>query len=496
MDAERLQVYAYATAPEAADYVTIMRRLTATLLAEWSAQDLIERGLEVRPEIADSRLRYLAAHGNLIESPREVRVSSIAEYQRQPARYSVTAVGAVVHRQVEEVLAASGGAREVPRELLEAVAAGIDRLVHGAHAEGDLSGRELAELVSTIFLQFEAFATAIADFYSYVGAVLARPDLDGDEWLGFKALLLDYLETIVRSVALHTPAIRRGIARLDPMLDDILLRVDAIDPQLNELRSAAGADIDRARGRSRPDWEELRAWFGEDGDRHAGAAQLRAAAGRAVGTLLVHLKRLNAAGTREESMRRHLLRLAGWFGAASPADAHDLFTAAFRLHGARHFGVVLDDEVGALVPATASWWTAPTAPVPVSLIERGDRTSRGRTVRVADHSAQRARLLAGRQRAEVARRGAIGELAAAADRLPEVRLSPDAFGVVLELLASAAADRDGHTGRLVDSGIELRLEQADADHTTVIRSTSGSLTLHGQRPVLIVASRPTAEASA
>ncbi len=368
MDAERLQVYAYATAPEAADYVTIMRRLTATLLAEWSAQDLIERGLEVRPEIADSRLRYLAAHGNLIESPREVRVSSIAEYQRQPARYSVTAVGAVVHRQVEEVLAASGGAREVPRELLEAVAAGIDRLVHGAHAEGDLSGRDLAELVSTIFLQFEAFATAIADFYSYVGAVLARPDLDGDEWLGFKALLLDYLETIVRSVALHTPAIRRGIARLDPMLDDILLRVDAIDPQLNELRSAAGADIDRARGRSRPDWEELRAWFGEDGDRHAGAAQLRAAAGRAVGTLLIHLKRLNAAGTREESMRRHLLRLAGWFGAASPADAHDLFTAAFRLHGARHFGVVLDDEVGALVPATASWWTAPTAPVPVSLI--------------------------------------------------------------------------------------------------------------------------------
>ena len=134
----------------------------------------------------------------------------------------MSAIGAVVHRQVEEVLAASGGAREVPRELLAAVAAGIDRLVVGAGPEGGLASADVAEFVTTIFLQFEAFATAIADFYSYVGAVLARPDLDGDEWLGFKSLLLDYLETIVRSVALHTPNIRRGIERLDPMLDDVL----------------------------------------------------------------------------------------------------------------------------------------------------------------------------------------------------------------------------------------------------------------------------------
>ena len=110
VDVERLEVYAYATAPEAADYVAIMRRFTATLLADWSAHDLIARGVDVRPEVLDARLRFLAAHGNLIESPREVRVSSIAEYQRQPARYAVSAIGAVVHRQVEEVLAASGGA--------------------------------------------------------------------------------------------------------------------------------------------------------------------------------------------------------------------------------------------------------------------------------------------------------------------------------------------------------------------------------------------------
>ena len=60
LDVERLQVYAYATVPEAADYVAIMRLFTATLLAEWSANDLVERGVEVRPEVIDARLRFLA----------------------------------------------------------------------------------------------------------------------------------------------------------------------------------------------------------------------------------------------------------------------------------------------------------------------------------------------------------------------------------------------------------------------------------------------------
>ena len=354
---------------------------------------------------------------------------------------------------------------------------------------------KLAELVTTIFLQFEAFATAIADFYSYVGAVLARPDLEGDEWLGFKRLLLDYLDTIVRSVTLHTPAIRRGIARLDPMLDDILARVDRADPELAALRASSDGAVSRARGRARSDWQELRAWFGEDGEREAGAAQLRAAAGRAVGTLLVHLKRLNASSTREESMRRHLLRLAGWFAAAAPSDAHDLFTATFGLHGVRHFGIPLPDEIESFVPASTSWWNAPSAPVPVSLVERGDRTSRGRTVRAADHSAQRRRLLDERTREEAARKRAIAELAASAAALHDIRLSADALGVLLELIASASADRTHHTGRLIDGALELRLEPMGATDTTTIRSTAGTITMQAQRAVIVVG-ETAAEASA
>jgi len=90
-----------------------MRLFVGALLAERSAHDLVERGIDLPVAAIDQRLRYLEQNGNLLASPREVRVTSIAEYQRQPARYTATSLGVRVHRQVEEVLAATG--RSMPR---------------------------------------------------------------------------------------------------------------------------------------------------------------------------------------------------------------------------------------------------------------------------------------------------------------------------------------------------------------------------------------------
>lgn len=358
-EAERLRLYSYATAPEAASYVAIMRLFVDALLAEWSAQDLVERGIDLPSPVVDERLRYLERNGNLLSSPREVRVTSIAEYQRQPARYTATSLGVRVHRQVEEVLAAAGGAREVPRELLAAVAHRLGALA--AMSPDELAATEpatMAETVSTMFVQFETFAAAVTDFYSYVGSVLARADLDDEEWLGFKHLLLDYLETIVESVTRHTAAIRLALDRLEPVLDVVVERATAADPALERLRAASpgGEAVERARGRSAGDWKELRAWFGAAGDRSSGAHQLRAAAVRAVGALLPNVKRMNAASSRETSLRRHFVRLAGWFDAATPEEAHVLFTSAFAMYGARHLGVALDPGDAEALPATTSWW--------------------------------------------------------------------------------------------------------------------------------------------
>ena len=481
---ERLRLYAYATAPGSADYVAIMRLFTRSLLVEWSARDVAERGIELPLEAIEQRLRYLQENGNLLASPREVRVTSIAEYQRQPARYTATTLGVRVHRQVEEVLAAAGGAREVPRELLAAVAHRLVALADlGSAGIGATPPADLLETTTTLFLQYATFAGAVTDFYTYVGSVLARADLDDDEWLGFKHLLLDYLETIVEAISRHTPTIRHALGRLEPSLDLLLARLAAADADVVALRAASpgGEGVEQAVGRTRQDWAEMGTWFGADGDRSSGAQQVRAAAGRAVGALLANVKRMNASSSRETSLRRHFLRLAGWFDAATPHDAHVLATSAFALYGARHLGVALDGAIAEALPASTSWWQAPPAPVPVSIRERGDRNPRGRVVRTPDHGAQKQRLLDARRRDDERRAAAIDELAAVGHRLGAVRLSGPAMAVVLELLGLATAklgtDLAATDATLVDAALTLWLEPAEGDLT--LRSPIGDLTVEG-----------------
>jgi uncharacterized protein (TIGR02677 family) len=499
LQAERLRLYSYATAPESGSYVAIMRMFAGALLADWSAQDLVERGLEVPAAVVEERLRYLEQHGNLLASPREVRVTSIAEYQRQPARYTATSLGIRVHRQVEEVMAAAGGAREVPRELLAAVAQRLTTLA--TLSPTDLAAADpaaVAETVSTLFLQFETFAAAVTDFYSYVGSVVVRADLEDDEWLGFKHLLLDYLETIVQSVARNTPAIRLALDRLAPNVPLLVERATAADPALEALRAATlhaatlgGEGVERTRGRSVDDWAALRAWFGAAGDRTSGSSELRAAAVRAVGALLANVKRMNAASSRETSLRRHFLRLARWFDAATPDEAHVLFTSAFGLYGARHLGVLLDPDVADALPATTSWWQAPAAPVAVSMRERGDRTPRGRIARAVDHSAQKRRLAAESGLAGQRREQAVAELLAVGDRLDGVRISAAAFEVLVELLGRATArlgpDLAGATAALIDAGLVLWMEPCDGP--TTVRSATGDLTVHGFRLAVTASGR-------
>lgn len=464
-DSDRLELYRYLSAPEAQDYLAIMGRFAAGLLAEWSAEDLAAEGLDLPAETIASRCRFLAEKGNLIVSPREVRVKSIAEYQSQPVRYTVSALGARLQREVEAFLAATGGAREVPRELLALVTDGLASLDAPADPE------TLAGAILTIFTQFDEFSRSVTDFYTYIGSVLARADLDGEEWVGFKRLLLDYLESIVESVRRHAPAITASLERLRPELPALLERAAQSDPSFAALESSSpgGELAERARGRKESDWDQLHAWFAGQG-----ARQLRDAAQQAVGTLLASLKRINASASRETSLRRHFLKLAGWFDASSPETCHAIATAAFGLYGSRHLGVALDADVAEAVPAAASWWSSPRAPVPVSLRERGERVMRGRTAVAYDHRAQRERLAAAREQEAARRATACSELLAVGERLNTARLSAPAMRLVLELLGAAAS---AGGSRLPDHPVGLVATPTEGSF--VVHSAMGDLSIDG-----------------
>jgi uncharacterized protein (TIGR02677 family) len=478
VDPDRLKLYRYVTAPEAADYLAIMDRFTDALFAEWSAQDVIAHGVDLPVDTVVARCRYLADNGNLLLSPREVRVTTIAEYQSQPARYTVSALGARLHREVTAFLAVTGGAREVPRELLALVAEGLARLDPGGEPES------LAGAVSTIFGQFHEFAASVTDFYTYIGSVLTRSDLDGEEWAGFKGLLLDYLESIVESVRRHGHAISDCLALLRPELPRLLDRISESDGAFAALQAASpgGEDVERARGRTRVDWDQLEAWF-----IGPGARQLRDAAHRAVGAMLTSLKRINASATNEVSLRRHYLKLATWFDAAAPLDAHALAAAAFGLYGVRHLGVVLDEDIAEAVPATMSWWRAPRAPVPVSQRERGDRAARGSASRPPDHTSQKRLLLAARAAEAQRRESACSELLAVGGHLAEARLSGGAMSVLLELLSNATSD-----GQATLPDHDVRLRVTASPESMQITSDLGDLVVEKRALVIGPASAASA----
>jgi hypothetical protein len=76
----------YLTVPERAVYLSIMRLFTASLMANLSAQQVVEElagsGLDLPLDTAVSRLNQLVGWANLLPSSHTVRVKSIEEYQR------------------------------------------------------------------------------------------------------------------------------------------------------------------------------------------------------------------------------------------------------------------------------------------------------------------------------------------------------------------------------------------------------------------------------
>jgi len=113
-DRLRLTALRYAVNDESEQYVAVMRVFTAgtaSLLSDLSAREVADslrdqHGLELDVDVVDARLSYLVNHGNLTRSPRETEAKSIRDYLTTRARYQLTQRGELVHRQVEELLAA------------------------------------------------------------------------------------------------------------------------------------------------------------------------------------------------------------------------------------------------------------------------------------------------------------------------------------------------------------------------------------------------------
>jgi len=492
----RLQLYAYLQPREHhRTYLAIMRLFTSTLLADLSAGEVssalaaaerdgsIDVG-ESHIDVVIPRLRQLVEWGNLVHGRRETIASSIAEFMQGSMRYQVGKLAVRVQRDVDELLRVPEGAREVSRELLPAIERGLGELgealataiARSDRDPGSLPARrareQLAERVTTLFLQHAELAATVRDFYAYLGQVLTRHHLAPEEISGFRNLLVEYIQLVVEDVLRHTPTIAAALAGLAPHRARLLALLRPAE-QL-------GAAVERTRGRGEADWQELADWFADRPGNPSQVTALRDATTRAIGALLATVRRATTGGGLLPSRRAELVRLAGWFDRATPDEAHALYAGAFGLHSARnllpapeHDG---DDE-------HTPWADGPAVDVSVSVRGRGDRGARGRTSRIMDDPITEQGLLAAARAADERREAAAAELAAAAahpDGIDSAVLSAPALRALCELLTLAMAQREGAAdpGSATDQvrGLTLRLTPVRG-RTTNIRSESGTLTL-------------------
>ncbi|MBC9726270.1 TIGR02677 family protein [Streptomyces sp. TRM68367] len=489
---QRLSAYTYLSVPERLEYVAVMRVFCGTLLADLAVPDVLVKlrraggpGAALDAEALTARLEQLVRWGNLLRSTHTVKATSIAEYQRSRSRYQLSKLGERVQRDADEVLAGADAAREVSSELLALVDRGLGELVAMVTEAGGPEPQQALERISTLFVQFAEFAESVRDFYAYLGQVLARYDLDGAEYQGFKELLLDYVEAITEDVSFRAPRIAARLAAIWPHLPTLLSRIDAHTTGLGALAEGLPQTrVQRSRGRDLADWEGLRDWFADTGGHGSQVDQLRDATLRALQSLLANAKRMLRSASGEMSRRKDLLRLAAWFDAAEPEEGHDLAVAAFGLYGARHLGVAPDPESS--VPAYVSWWTGPVVDVPVALRERGSRAPRGRAAAAEDHSEQKRHLLERAREQAEARHAAADELRSASGRFDQVRLSAPAMRLLLELLTAALGNAqlhkdagdfllDGAQAGDADLGIRLTAWRTPGRHT-VLQSFDGDLT--------------------
>ncbi len=338
----------------------------------------------------------------------------------------------------------------------------------------------LADLVRAVFDPQRAFTSEITQFFAALNQWQSRYDLTAEEFSFFAQVLVGYVGERLDEIERLSRPIAAALAELRPRL---ALVVERAQGGLKRRVEEAGLDgsiaVSALAGSSLEDWEHLAGWFVARPDRPARLDQLRRDAVAAVRSLTLNLTRLSRVGVGTSSRRADFVRLAGVVHHRLDLDPADLVNAALGCYPARHLAAIAGDA-GDPVPSTTSWWDGPVALVPVSLRERGDTTSRGRSSPIPDRGT--AKLALHRRRAqELAALGRVDAELLAADRIEGAVVSHAALTRFEQLVGRALAAmpvRCDGTGRGEHRDQTMRcVVERMPGRTTAVSSPEGTLCL-------------------
>jgi uncharacterized protein (TIGR02677 family) len=430
----------------------------------------------------DDALAQLVEWGNLSSHADTAEVASVEEFYRPRSLYQLTLAGEAAERALavyDETLvrpgelqtAALGDIRDLLRELADLATA----------AEPDAA--KVHRALTTLRARFDELTDRAQTFMGSLQRTIDLQGVDLDAFLAYKDTLMDYLERFVSELVVATDEIAAAITAVDARHLDSLLAL-AAERELADALNPSDDDRADALERWRERWAGLRSWFLRDAG-PSQADELRARARSAIPALLLAVQSIHDRRVTRTDRVADLRALARWFAEAdTDADAHRLWRAAFALAPARHLQVdtdTLDARDAEPVPAHTSWLAAPPLRLSPRLRATGRAARRGPPAAVIDRSAAKA-LLAEQAAAEAAQLDAARARLATGrpTRLSELgELDPDAFDLLLDLLAEALARKvapgDRVATRSADGALEVVLEPTGDGSEAAIRTAEGIL---------------------
>jgi uncharacterized protein (TIGR02677 family) len=482
--------FVHLTAPNAELYRAVMgvftaakERFTVHLRPEDVLGALPPERRTGEVEAVINALDRLTEWGNLRADPDTARVTAVEDFYRRRYIYQITRAGESAEEALGAYDAALGRRGSLQAVALADITEQLRVLLNLAEGPDPDPGKTHLSLLA-LTDRFTALADNARAFMGSLQRTIDLHDAEVEAFLAYKDRLIGYLERFIQDLITMGSQIARLITELEETgALGRLLRVAAAREASDAAPEQASDAAREAEGQWRERWAGLRSWFLSTPGQDAQAKLLRGAALGAIPQLLAVVRTLSERRSGRSDRSADFRRLALWFAEAPDDDArHRLWRGAFGLYPARH--LTLDADTLAereTVPVTADtpWEKAPPLRISPQLRRTGSYERRGKARKVADRSADRARL------AEVARAQAEQTAAARAAlatggelRLSELAgLDQAAFGLFLQLLGDALGTwRPGTAETRAtsnDGTMEIRLRVLEGGGTATVRTAGG-----------------------
>ena len=421
----------YLNAPESADYIAVMDVLEASIndlspVQVASALATIDRYLPA--DVVEARLESLRKWGAITGSQDTSRILRHSDLLLRNRRYALTQVGRQVHRFYRTVLAVTVTLREIPLASLNRIVRSLETI----RSNVELPADEIAEHIRQVFVSHDDLDAALVGAEDGLTGLAERFDLDSDNTLELKTLLVEYATRIANELG-------EGSDIAAGLLVDLEYRFVELS-QCSVSASDARALIERgaltaSKGGSVEDWVGLQSWF----DPYSGRAErfsMRLV--RALPSMHSNLRRLHTSGGSATSRSRALaLAKACRDATHGPAIA----VAVLGDHSWRKLYGASDDSDLSRIP---SWAAGPQVVVPPLLRLSGRSGARGRPPAARDDASAREIVQARRARRAREHDLAVREVLSAA---PGAALSERAVQVALATLMAAARQGPSHDRR-------------------------------------------------